>query len=79
MRGQGTTNIVASNIAALRASQRNQRRMNAKWKCCWKCQKDKNPYGGFLRIFGSVHKFICKDCMDARQKKLEEKACTNPS
>jgi hypothetical protein len=28
---------------------------------------------------GRTRKFICKDCMDARQKKLEEKACTNPS
>jgi hypothetical protein len=74
MRGQGITSIVASNIAALRAQQRNEKRMSQKWKMCWKCQKDKSPNGGFLRITAGLHKFICKDCMDAKQKKLEEKA-----
>ena len=73
MRGQGSTSIVASNIAALRAQQRNEKRMSQKWKMCWKCQKDKSPNGGFLRITAGLHKFICKDCMDAKQKKLEEK------
>jgi len=73
MRGQGRISIVASNIAALRAQQRNEKRMSQKWKMCWKCQKDKSPNGGFLRITAGLHKFICKDCMDAKQKKLEEK------
>ena len=68
MRGQGAGNIIAGNIAALRAQQKNERRMNSRWKCCWKCQKDKPPRGGFLRIMGPIHKFICKDCMDARLK-----------
>jgi hypothetical protein len=68
MRGQGATNTIASNIAALSAQQRNERRMNSRRKCCWKCQKDKSPYGGFLRIMGPIHKFICKDCMDAKQE-----------
>ena len=68
MRGTGFENIIASNIAALRGQQRNERRMNSRRKCCWKCQKDKSPYGGFLRIMGPIHKFICKDCMDAKQE-----------
>jgi hypothetical protein len=72
MRGQGRISIVANNIAALRAQQRNEKRMSQKWKMCWKCQKDKSPSGGFLRITAGLHKFICKDCMDAKQKKLEE-------
>jgi len=73
MRGYGFGNIVAGNIEALKAQQRNEQRMNKKFKLCWKCQKDKNPYGGYLRITTGLHKFICKDCMDAKQKQLEEK------
>jgi hypothetical protein len=72
MRGNGFGHIVASNIAALTARQRNERRMNKKLKMCWKCQKDKNPYGGYLRIAAGLHKFICEECMDAKQKQLEE-------
>jgi hypothetical protein len=73
MRGTGFGNIMAQNVAAVRAQQRNEKRMNSKWKCCWRCQKDKDPRGGFLRIQAGLHKFICKDCMDAKQKQLEEK------
>ena len=72
MRGYGFGNILAGNIEALKAQQRNEQRMNKKFKLCWKCQKDKNPYGGYLRITTGLHKFICKDCMDAKQKQLEE-------
>jgi hypothetical protein len=73
MRGTGFGNVVAQNVAAVRAQQRNEKRMNSKWKCCWRCQKDKDPRGGFLRIQAGLHKFICKDCMNAKQKQLEEK------
>ena len=68
MRGTGFGNVVAQNLAALRGQQRNDKYMNQKWKMCWKCQKDKNPYGGYLRITAGLHKFICKDCMDVKHK-----------
>jgi hypothetical protein len=68
MRGTGFGNVLAGNIAALRGQQKNEKYMNQKWKMCWKCQKDKNPSGGFLRITTGLHKFICKDCMDAKQE-----------
>jgi hypothetical protein len=68
MRGTGFGNVLAGNIAALRGQQKNEKYMNQKWKMCWKCQKDKNPSGGFLRITAGLHKFICKDCMDAKQE-----------
>jgi len=81
MRGTGFGNVMAQNVAAVRAQQRNEQRMNSKWKCCWKCQKDKDPRGGFLRIQAGLHKFICKDCMDAKEKersmKLEEQSQHN--
>jgi hypothetical protein len=68
MRGNGFGNVVASNIAALSAQLKNEKRMNSRSKMCWKCQKDKNPYGGYMRITAGLHKFICKDCMDAKEK-----------
>ena len=68
MRGTGFGNVLASNIAALRGQQRNEKRMSQKWKMCWKCQKDKNPHGGYLRITAGLHKFICKDCMDVKEQ-----------
>jgi hypothetical protein len=69
MRGTGFGNIVAGNIAALKGQQRNEKWMRRQWKMCWKCQKDKPPYGGYFRIMAGLHKFICKDCMDAKEKK----------
>jgi hypothetical protein len=68
MRGTGFGNVVAGNIAALSAQLKNEKRMNSRLKMCWKCQKDKNPYGGYMRIAAGLHKFICKDCMDAKEK-----------
>jgi hypothetical protein len=68
MRGTGFGNVVASNIAALSAQLKNEKRMNSRLKMCWKCQKDKNPYGGYMRLAAGLHKFICKDCMDAKEK-----------
>jgi hypothetical protein len=68
MRGNGFGNVVASNIAALSAQLKNEKRMNSRLKMCWKCQKDKNPYGGYMRLAAGLHKFICKDCMDAKEK-----------
>jgi len=68
MRGTGFGNVLASNIAALRGQQRNEKRMNRRWKLCWKCQEDQNPYGGHLLMTEGLHKFICKDCMDAKLK-----------
>jgi hypothetical protein len=60
--------MVAENLSATSAKRHNEHVMNSKWKMCWKCQKDKNPFGGFLRITAGLHKFICKDCMDAKEK-----------
>lgn len=68
MRGTGFGNVVAGNIAALSAQLKNEKRMNSRLKMCWKCQKDKNPYGGYMRLAAGLHKFICKDCMDAKEK-----------
>jgi len=60
--------IVADNVFGMSSKLRNESYMNRRWKCCWKCQKDKNPKGGFIKITQGLYKFICKDCMDIKEK-----------
>jgi hypothetical protein len=71
MRGTGNRSVVAENLAASFAKMRHEKWMRSQFKMCWKCQKDKSPIGGYLRFMAGLHKFICKDCMDA---KLKEKS-----
>ena len=68
MRGTGFGSVVAQNLAASSAKRSNEKWMRRQWKMCWKCQKDKPANGGYLRITAGLHKFICKDCMDAKEK-----------
>jgi hypothetical protein len=68
MRGTGFGNVVAQNLAAASAKRNHEKWMRGQWKMCWKCQKDKPANGGYLRISAGLHKFICKDCMDAKEK-----------
>lgn len=77
MIGQTAKNIVAENIKTLTAHLDNERWMHKKKKLCWKCQKDKSTYGGSIKMMGgyvpgAVARFICKDCIDLKQKQLEE-------
>jgi hypothetical protein len=68
MRGTGNRSVVAENLAASFAKMRHEKWMRSQRKMCWKCQKDKSPVGGYLRFTAGLHKFICKDCMDAKLK-----------
>ena len=68
MRGTGNRSVVAENLAASFAKMRHEKWMRSQFKMCWKCQKDKSPVGGYLRFAAGLHKFICKDCMDAKEK-----------
>ena len=70
MRGTGFGNVLAGNIAALKGQKRNEKRMSQKWKMCWKCQKDKSPVGGHIKMFtGGPMKFICRDCVNVKKEK----------
>ena len=72
MRGQGAIHIVSENIACLSLKLKHRKLIFAKEKLCWKCQKDKHTHGGlFKRLapIGGLMKFICKDCIDAKQLK----------
>jgi hypothetical protein len=71
MRGTGVGNVVAQNMAASSAKRSHEKWMRSQKKMCWKCQKDKSANGGFLRITAGLHKFICKDFMDAKEKARE--------
>jgi len=68
MRGAGNRSVVAENLAASFAKRDHEKWMRKQWKMCWKCQKDKSPIGGYLRFMPGLYKFICKDCMDAKEK-----------
>lgn len=72
MRGTGYGNVIAGNILALGGQLNDEKRMRKKWKMCWKCQKDKTPKGGYLRLMPGIQKFICKDCLDAKEKSMSE-------
>ncbi len=66
-------NAVQQNISANKAHDATKRWMNGKPQMCWKCQKDKSTLGGSLKFFGSVRRFICKECVEAKQQAMAEK------
>lgn len=78
--GQGQRSYVAENLLGYTATRDLNRYRSSRKKMCWKCQKDKPQYGGSAQTLdgfgGSVHKFICRDCIVAKEKerslKLEE-------
>jgi hypothetical protein len=70
MRGKGITNVLAQNLMAVNTHTNLQRKLHRHPKMCWKCQKDKSTFGGYIKAQAGLFKFICKDCMDA--KKLKE-------
>lgn len=48
-----------------------KRAWTGKKKLCWKCQKEKTPFGGHQTITSGFYKFICKECCDAKKAKNE--------
>ena len=78
--GQGQRSYVAENLLGYSATREFNKFRSSRKKMCWKCQKDKPQYGGSAQTLdgfgGMVHKFICGDCIAAKEKerslKLEE-------
>lgn len=64
--GYGTYRPAARAIAQKTVELENNRRNSGHWSLCWRCQKDRPIYGGSIKFFGSVRRFICKGCIDAR-------------
>jgi len=71
MKGNGTFSVLDSNSFAVSPQQHFAKWASRHKLMCWKCQKDKPANGGYLRIAAGLHKFICKDCMDAKEKARE--------
>jgi hypothetical protein len=73
--GQGQRSYVAENLLGYTATRDLNRYRSSRTKMCWKCQKDKPQYGGHAQTLdgfgGMVHKFVCKDCIEAKQRSLK--------
>ena len=61
------------NIKALDPQKQNKRWMSTRPQMCWKCQKDKLMKGGTVKMFGTVRRFICVDCVLAKQVAVAQK------
>lgn len=69
MKGNGVVSVMAENMTALAGAQE-ERRIYTKPKMCWRCQKDKPTAGGHIKTYaGGPMKFICKDCLVAKETK----------
>lgn len=85
MKGQGQAqkSYVAENLLAYSATRDLNRYRASRKKLCWICQKDKPQYGGRAQVLdgfgGNVHKFICGDCIAAKEKERSIAACQDPS
>lgn len=74
--GYGAYRPAGLAIAQKSAEASNNKRMKGKWQMCWRCQKDKPLHGGSIQMLGgmvpgTVRKFICADCLKAKQAKTE--------
>lgn len=70
MKGTVVRHILEENIRATSPQKLFNRNTSVKKRMCWKCQKDKSPLGGHIKMFtGGTMKFICKDCTDAKKEK----------
>ncbi len=70
-RGTGF-NLLAQNVFAAKGLLADNQRRQRQKKMCWQCQKESAfEQGALLRITGAIHKYVCKQCMDAKRAKQE--------
>jgi len=60
--------LIKENIRALDAVNANKQWMSRHKQLCWRCQKDKVTKGGSIKMLGSLKKFICADCLQAKKE-----------
>ena len=58
--------VLANNIHATAPDIALRKAQNRHPHMCWACQKEKPTKQGMLRISAGFHKFVCKDCLDAK-------------
>ena len=61
--------IIASNLTATKDMNNLRTTMNRKRRLCWACQKDKTVLVGHLSLQPGFSKFVCKDCVELKEKK----------
>jgi hypothetical protein len=66
MKTHNTFSVLRENLRATNAEFQNKQRMSRTLQLCWKCQKDKPLKGGALKFFGTVRRFICLNCVEAK-------------
>lgn len=68
--GNHNFSAVQENIRALSAQKQTNRWIATRPQMCWKCQKDKPLKNGAIKMFGTVRRFICADCVLEKQVEL---------
>jgi len=75
-RGKSNTafNILAQATDVAKITREQKTWMHSRGKLCWKCQKQSVPEKGcIINLQTGLHKYVCKECVDARKPK--EVAC----
>jgi hypothetical protein len=77
MKGNGLVNIIGDNLSAVNPYLASQNKSARHWWMCWKCQKEKPTAGGSIKMMsgntsGTLARFICKECVEAKQAQLKE-------
>jgi hypothetical protein len=78
MKGNGTFSVMDSNNFAVVPQKHFGEWAGRRGLMCWKCQQTKPRQGGSEKMMAgftnSLRRFICKDCVEAKQRslKLEE-------
>jgi hypothetical protein len=77
MKDGGAFSVMGSNNFAVSPQQKFTKLVNKRGLLCWKCQQNKPRQGGSEKVMdgfgGRLRRFICQDCVEAKQKTLEEK------
>jgi hypothetical protein len=62
--------VLQENIRALDPNKQTNRWMAGRPQMCWKCQQEKRLLGGSIKMFGTVRRFICVDCVLTKKAEL---------
>jgi hypothetical protein len=73
---RGTSfDMLSQNVFAVKGVLAENQRRKHKKRMCWQCQKESVfEQGALLKITGTLCKYVCKACMDAKQELKEKNA-----
>lgn len=61
--------ILKQNQIALSGQAGYKKWQNTRPRLCWSCQKEKQTTGGKIKTSPGFFKFVCKECIESKQKK----------